>query len=576
MFKKNLILSLVILAIGLVLSIQILMIDTTEAVSDGHEEPTDTAKPPKGPHRGRLLTDKDLQLEAHIYETGIPPEFHIYFYQQNQVIPFSEVKLKARVIRLGQTDQITFKPEADYWRSEQVIAEPHSFDVIFEGVYKQQRYTWKFTQEEGRLKIPPALIKRSEIEILKAGPQTLQSKLRFPGQIALDQDKYVHISPPVAGRAIEVYKHVGEPVAKGELLAIIHSRELADLRLEQQLLTQKSQRERLLYQRAAVLSHNTRKLLGLLKQGQDPESIHRKMMKSPVGENKAVLLSAFANLRLAGQTLKRETDLKQDKLNSEETYQMAKTAYDNALSKYIATIEEAMWQRNNNLIEHRQAVQAAQAEKRAAEQKLQVLQVPIAGQGVAAARYELRSPISGVVSDKHLAIGEIVSPDQPIFEIANLSVVWAELHIPATALNHIRSGQMVRVMSQDGQREAIGHISHVSPVVEAESRRSEAHAHIHNSDGFWRPGMFVTVEVTTAEQRVPVAVSKEALQSYNDWTVVYAKYGDLFEIRPLELGVEDGRWVEVKSGIKPGQLYAAANSFIIKAELGKKAATHDH
>ena len=75
---------------------------------------------------------------------------------------------------------------------------------------------------------------------------------------------------------------------------------------------------------------------------------------------------------------------------------------------------------------------------------------------------------------------------------------------------------------------------------------------------------------------VPVAVSVEAIQTFRDWSVVFVQYGELFEVRPLELGRNDGRWVEVLHGLLPGERYVARNSFILKADLGKEGATHDH
>ncbi len=576
MLKKNIFISLFILLMGLLAAFQIVNLKTTQAATDGHGADVVQPKTPRGPHNGRMFTDKDLTVEIQIYETEIPPEFHVFFYREDKPIPVSEVKFSAKILRMGVTDNITFKQEKDYLLSEQIIYEPHSFKAVFEGVYQNRHYQWSFTQEEGRLTIPAELVKRSEISILKAGPQSLSSKLAFPGEIALDQDKYVHIVPPVSGRAIEVHKHVGEHVARGELLAVITSRELADLRLERQLLLQKTQRESFLLNREEKLSTNTRQLLKLLRQKQDPEAIHRQMLQSPVGENKALLMSAFADLRLAHQILQREEQLQKDKITSEEVLETVRTNYENALSHYIATIEEVLWQRESNLTLKRQDLKTAQAEQRALEQKLQVIQVPVNTSGLASARYEVRSPISGVVSEKHLAIGEATQTDKPIFVIANLSVVWVELQVPDTQLAQVHTGQRVRVFSQDGQRESSGTIAHISPVVNSETRRAEAEVHIDNPDGFWRPGMFVNVEVITAERTVPVAVVKTALQSYNDWTVVYAKFGDTFEIRPLELGQEDEQWVEVKAGLKAGQPYAATNSFILKAEIGKKAATHDH
>ncbi|MGE3725058.1 MAG: efflux RND transporter periplasmic adaptor subunit [Candidatus Sericytochromatia bacterium] len=576
MLKKHYLLSLMIVIIGLLTGFLIVIYEPTQAASGGHGTEAAAPATPRGPHTGRMFTDKDLTIEVQIYETDIPPEFHIWFWRAGKSVSVDEVKLSTQVYRLGKTDTITYRKEKDYLLSEQAIYEPHSFKVVFQAEYKGQQYEWTFNQEEGRLSIPADLLKRSEIQILKAGPQILTSQMSIPGQIELDQDKYVHITPPITGRAVEVYKHVGERVARGELLAVIHSRELADLRLERQLVAQKTARARIVLNREEKLTGNTRKLVSLLRQGRDPEGIHREMMQSPIGENKSVLMSAFADLRLALQTLKRERQLQQDKIASTEAFQTAQTEYDNALSRYLAAIEEALWQRDSSLLLKRQDYQSALAEQSALEQKLQVLQVPVTGSNAATARYELRSPINGVVSEKHLAIGEAVSGEEPVFVVANLAVVWVELQVPDAQLGLIRTGQSVRVLSQNGLRKAHGIIAHTSPSINTETRRGEAEVHIDNPDGFWRPGMFVNVEVTTDARRVPLAVAKSALQSYNDWTVVYAQFGDTYEIRPLELGQESADWVEVKEGIKPGQPYAATNSFIIKAEIGKKAATHDH
>jgi len=577
MLKKNIFISLLIVLFGLLATWQIMGSKTTQAAPDGHETAeAEAPATPRGPHQGRMFTDQDLTLEVQIYETDIPPEFHIWFWRDGKPVPVQEVKFSTRVYRLGKTDTITYRQEKDYLLSEQTIYEPHSFKVVFEGIYQNRRYKWQFVQEEGRLEIPPELVKRSEIQVLKAGPQVLGTKRRFPGQIALDQDKYVHLVPPVSGRVIEVYKHVGEKVRQGEVLAVIHSRELADLRLQRQLLNQKKQAENRLLQREELLSSNTHQLLQLLRQGQDPEQIHRQMLKSPLGEHKATLLTAFAELRSARQSLSREHQLRADTLSSQEALQIAQKDYENALSRYIATFEEVIWQRENSLQLKRQDLRAVQTERQALEQKLQVLQVPTGGQGLSQARFELRSPISGIITEKHVAIGESVGNTQALFVVADLSIVWAEILVPDAQLENIQFGQKVKILSQHKQREAFGTISHISPVVDTHTRRAESHAHIANPDGYWRPGMFVDVEVTTNVRQVPVAVAKSALQSYNDWTVVYGKFGDFFEIRPLELGQEDDEWVEVKAGIAAGQPYAAQNSFIIKAEIGKKAATHDH
>ena len=69
---------------------------------------------------------------------------------------------------------------------------------------------------------------------------------------------------------------------------------------------------------------------------------------------------------------------------------------------------------------------------------------------------------------------------------------------------------------------------------------------------------------------------RQALQKFRDFTVVFAKYGDTYEVRMLKLGVNNGEWVEVLEGLKPGTEYVTNNSFLIKADIEKSGASHDH
>ena len=58
--------------------------------------------------------------------------------------------------------------------------------------------------------------------------------------------------------------------------------------------------------------------------------------------------------------------------------------------------------------------------------------------------------------------------------------------------------------------------------------------------------------------------------------MVFVRDGDLYEAQPVELGRRDANWAEVVAGLVPGQEYVAANSFILKADVGKSGASHDH
>jgi cobalt-zinc-cadmium efflux system membrane fusion protein len=88
--------------------------------------------------------------------------------------------------------------------------------------------------------------------------------------------------------------------------------------------------------------------------------------------------------------------------------------------------------------------------------------------------------------------------------------------------------------------------------------------------------MFVTGDLVVGKKEVPVAVRQEGIQTFGQWQVVFAKFGDTYEIRPLELGVTNSEWTEVTSGLTAGTEYVTKNSFTIKADILKHGATHDH
>lgn len=191
-------------------------------------------------------------------------------------------------------------------------------------------------------------------------------------------------------------------------------------------------------------------------------------------------------------------------------------------------------------------------------------------------RYEIRASLKGTVIERDVNVGEAVPAEKSLFITADLSNVWVEGSITAKDLSAVYQGQPATVISADLGREASGRVTYIGSLVGIETRTAPTRVVIPNPDRKWRPGLFVTVRFVTKSTTIPLAVPTEAIQTFRDWQVVFVRYGDWFEGRPLELGRSDGRWIEVLKGLSPGEKYAATNSFAIKAEIGKLGATHDH
>ncbi len=189
--------------------------------------------------------------------------------------------------------------------------------------------------------------------------------------------------------------------------------------------------------------------------------------------------------------------------------------------------------------------------------------------------YSVLAPMSGVVAERRTNVGDVTGSD-PIFTIADPGRTMAVFPVFPRDMERIRSGQPVQLSGLEGNRTHASAIRDFRPQADALTGATQARAMLPNPDGFWRPGMSVRGRVTIARRRVPLAVRTGALQPFRDFTVVFAQVGNTYEVRMLELGARTPEWTEVLGGIRPGQLYAAEGSYVIKADIERSGASHDH
>jgi len=189
--------------------------------------------------------------------------------------------------------------------------------------------------------------------------------------------------------------------------------------------------------------------------------------------------------------------------------------------------------------------------------------------------YDVKSEMTGVVIQKDATPGELVKDDRTIFVIADLRTVWADLSVFRRDFKLLKTGQPVEIHLDSGG--AIdGTISYISPFGAESSQTALARAFIPNPDGTLRPGLYVSAAIGTGETDASVAVKPGAVQTVGGKPVVFVEEGDAFETREVKPGAKDGEFVEIVSGLRQGEKYVAGNSFILKAELGKEEAEHEH
>ena len=385
-----------------------------------HSHHHEKAEEEHGPHGGRVLTEGNVELELGIHEAGGPPHFRGYLYDDGKPVSPAAFSLNVTLRRLeGTQDQITFAPKGEFLLSNQEITEPHSFDISVEATYRNTPLRWSYPSYEGRTTLSPDVARESGVETEMAKPQIIQQTIRMRGKITPSEHRIAHIIPRFAGIVKEGRKHIGDPVAKGEVLAIIES-----------------------------------------------------------------------------------------------------------------------------------------------NQSLQP--------------FEVRSQIAGSVINGHLIVGEFVPENQWVYIVADLSEVWADFFVPLEERNSVKVGQQVLVKGASGDETFKGTVDYVAPYADEKAQAQLVRVVLPNDKQLLVPGMFVTGDLVVGEREVPVAVRPSGLQTLGSWNVVFAKYGETYEARPLELGISNGNWTEVKSGLSSGTEYVTKNSFTIKADILKHGASHDH
>ena len=140
----------------------------------------------------------------------------------------------------------------------------------------------------------------------------------------------------------------------------------------------------------------------------------------------------------------------------------------------------------------------------------------------------------------------------------------------------VRVGQPVEIRSVSGGLVSRSEVEVLLPTADLNTQALLAHVELPNNNAQWRPGMGVEGSVVVSRVTVPLAVRTRALQRFRDFTVVYMRVGETYEVRMLQLGRQTAEWTEVLGGLEPGTEYVTDNAFLIRADVEKAGATHDH
>lgn len=181
----------------------------------------------------------------------------------------------------------------------------------------------------------------------------------------------------------------------------------------------------------------------------------------------------------------------------------------------------------------------------------------------------IRSPMEGIILDRHITLGENIDTTDPIYVMANLSKLWIEIPFFPSELSLVQKGQMVLINKVKTP------LISLIPQVGQESYLAKGIAEVDNSQGLFLPGALIQVEILLEEHPAKLAVQKDAIQILEGKPHVFIETEKGFIPREVTLGAEDDKYVEIIAGLDAGEKYTAKQAFILKADLGKEDVADD-
>lgn len=365
-------------------------------------------------------------------------------------------------------------------------------------------------------------IERYGIKVEQASRCKLKPTILVPARVAFNAEAMAHVGSPLPGRVVELRVRLGDVVGKGDVLLVVESPELGEAQSD--------------FLQKRISAQTTVAGVELARNSLDRAT---RLFE----ENRGIALD---------EVQKREVEFK-----------LAQASLQIAQSAAIAA--------ENKL--HLLGMDQAAAEK-------------LADTGEVNPRFTILAPLPGRVVEREVTLGELVNPEkEALIVLADTTTLWVLADVPEARLPEVALGAAAwfKTGAVNGHKHE-GAVSYISPMVDPRTRSAQVRVAVKCEHGTLWPGMFVLVEITAADPAHPdpapvVAVPEGALQTVEGVPSIFVPVPgepNTFARRSISAGKPVAGLVPVHSGLDEGESFVATGSFILKAELGKASAEHQH
>jgi membrane fusion protein, heavy metal efflux system len=454
-----------------------------------------------------------------------------------------------------------------------------AWHFFMESAEEEESKTTQALEVRTEVRLTDLKRERAGIKLGKVEQRILQATAIVPGRVSYDESKHVQLRSATAGTITKYLVKPGDPVKKGDLLAVLSSPEIGQSRA-----AEKQQAAELeLLNRTLSFQRDRRKgieaLVAAINRGEPPEKIRESTSNEQIGAPRETLLTAYSQMLLAKTQILRISSATGSGAVAGRVERERSTQLETAEATLRSNIEQMLFDSKQEVAKATTAVETAQRQLELTRQQTATLmgyqsaiEVPARQEspGDNLATVEIRSPIDGSVEEKLLAETERVSPGDGLLVLADTSNFWIKAQLRESQWRglSLKPGDVLKVASPAlGSERLDASLYFVGREVDQATNAIPIVSTIANESRL-RPGLFVNVEVSIGDKNDCLAIPESAVATHELQTFVFVPCeGNCFKRRDVEIGERCGGWVEIKAGAVVGESIATDGVFFLKSEL---------
>lgn len=184
------------------------------------------------------------------------------------------------------------------------------------------------------------------------------------------------------------------------------------------------------------------------------------------------------------------------------------------------------------------------------------------------------SPASGYITSLDALEGQYIMEGGTIFRLADLSTLWAEAQVYVSQLAQVDPQSVAEVQFPDFPgKSAKGKIEFVNPEINPETRITLLRVSIPNTGNQLKPGMAAYLLLKGKEHHSMTLPTDAVIQESKGATVWLQTGTNTFKSKMVEIGMEDNGRIEIRNGLKPGDLVVVTGAYLLNSEYVFKKGT---